>query len=171
MLASCVEKPPSETAENAWQIASSQLMPHTRSARMPPSVSRAYTSQSERAVSVMRGASFSSFTGPGASALESCRPPTPRSGITATATTMTARPPSQMSECRQKLIEGASASSPSSTVEPVVVSPDIVSKNARVKVIPGNVRRSGRVAEAARRIQPRVTSRKPSRAFSSRRCR
>ena len=96
-------------------------------------------------------------------------PPTPRSGITPTATTITARPPSQISEWRQKLIEGASESRPSSTVEPVVVSPDIVSKNARVKLSPGSVRRSGRVAEAASRIQPSVTRRKPSRGLSSRR--
>ena len=109
-------------------------------------MSSAYTSHSERAVSVMRGASFSSFTGPGASAFESCMPPTPSSGITPTATTMTARPPSQMSEWRQKLIEGASGSSPSSTVDPVVVSPDIVSKKARVKLSPGSVKMSGSAA-------------------------
>jgi hypothetical protein len=96
-------------------------------------------------------------------------PPTPRRGITPTATTITARPPNQMSEWRQKLIEGASASSPSNTVDPVVVSPDIVSKNARVKVNPGSEKRSGSVAEPASRIQPSVTRRKPSRGLSSRR--
>ena len=69
MLASCVEKPPSPTTEKAWQIASNHDMPQIRRLMMPTAVSVAYTSQSDFAVSVMRGASFSSLIGPGASAL------------------------------------------------------------------------------------------------------
>ena len=41
MLASWVENPPRATAENAWQIASNHVMPQSRSARAPLSVSRA----------------------------------------------------------------------------------------------------------------------------------
>ncbi len=69
MLASWVEKPPSPTAEKAWQIASNHDMPQIRSATMPTAVMSAYTSHSELAVSVMRGVRRSSLTGPGVSAL------------------------------------------------------------------------------------------------------
>ncbi len=69
MLASCVEKPPSPTTENEWQIASNHDIPQIRRLIMPTPVRVAYTSQSDFAVSVIRGASFSSLIGPGASAL------------------------------------------------------------------------------------------------------
>ena len=39
MFASWVEKPPSPTAEKAWQMASNHDMPHTRSAMIPAIVS------------------------------------------------------------------------------------------------------------------------------------
>ena len=68
-LVSCVENPPSAIAENAWQIASNQLMPAMRSATTPTAVMARYVNHSALAVSVMRGVSFSSFTGPGVSAL------------------------------------------------------------------------------------------------------
>jgi len=55
-----------------------------------------------------------------------------------------------------------------STVEPVVVSPDIVSKNARVKLSLGSASNSGIVAEADISTHTSVTNRKPSRALSSR---
>src|SRR5205823_6685856 len=76
MLRSWVEKPPSPTAEKAWQMASNHDMPQMRSAAMPARVMSAYTSHSDFAVSVMRGASRSSFIGPGACSLYSCMPPT-----------------------------------------------------------------------------------------------
>jgi len=66
MLRSWVEKPPSPTAENAWQMASNHDMRHTRSATMPAAVISVYTTHNCLAVSVMRGASRSSFTAPGA---------------------------------------------------------------------------------------------------------
>ncbi len=54
-------------------------------------------------------------------------------------------------------------------VEPVVVRPDMASKAALVKVSFGSAISRGTVAHADTSTQPRVTSRKPSRGFSSRR--
>ncbi len=136
---------------------------------MPATVITVYTNHSDLAVSVMRGASFSSFTAPGVSARYICMPPTPSSGRMATAITMMPRPPNQCRDARQKLREGGRPSSPDSTVEPVVVSPDMDSKKASVKLSPGKASRNGIDAAAETRIQPRVTSRNPSRGFSSRR--
>ena len=82
---------------------------------------------------------------------------------------MMPRPPNQCSAWRQKLSDGGRASRPISTVEPVVVSPDMASKNAAVKVRSGSVSSSGSAAAADSSSQPSVTSRKPSRGFSSRR--
>ena len=68
-LRSWVENPPSDTTENPWQIASNQLMPASFSATIAAAVNAQYVSQRALAVSVMRGVSFSSFIGPGVSAL------------------------------------------------------------------------------------------------------
>ena len=80
------------------------------------------------AVCVMRGVSCSSFIGPGISALEIWRPPTPIIGSTATTSTMTPMPPSHCSSARQMLSDGAIPSSLASSVAPVAVSADIDSK-------------------------------------------
>ncbi len=87
-----------------------------------------YTAHRPLAVSVIRGVSLVSFIGPGVSALNTCAPPTPRSGRMATASTTTPIPPIQTSCVRQMLIDGGSLSRPSSTVAPEVVRPDTVSK-------------------------------------------
>ena len=63
-------------------------------------------------------------------------------------------------------MEGAAVSSPTITVAPVVVSPDMVSKKASVKDISW-CSISGTVAMAAIRVQARVTRMKPSLALSS----
>ena len=76
----------------------------------------------------MRGVSCESFIGPGVSALNICRPPMPSKGRTATASTIRPMPPSQTIMPRQRLIDGGSVSRFDSTVEPVVVRPDIASK-------------------------------------------
>ena len=54
----------------------------------------------------------------------------PSSGRIATAMTMMPMPPSQLSEARHIFRACGSPSSPYSTVEPVVDSPDMLSKNA-----------------------------------------
>jgi hypothetical protein len=64
-------------------------------------------------------------------------PPTPSKGSTATASTMIPMPPIQCRLQRHRLMDCGRASRPLSTVEPVVVSPDIVSKYASVKLRPG----------------------------------
>jgi len=56
-------------------------------------------------------------------------------------------------------------SSPTITVAPVVVSPEVVSKKPSVKLSP-ECSMSGTVAIAAVRVQARVTRMKPSRAFN-----
>ena len=89
----------------------------------------------------------------------------------AIASTMMPMPPTQLSSWRQRLIDGGSLSSPDSTVAPVVVSPDMVSKYASVNDRSSIASISGRVAMPAISTQASVTSRKPSRGFSSRLCR
>ena len=137
---------------------------------MHATVINRYTNQSARAVCVMRGVSFSSLTGPGVSALYNCIPPTPSIGRIATTRTMMPMPPYQLSAWRQRFSDGAIESSPVSTVAPVVLSPDIVSKKASVKLRAGSAIRSGTVAMADMKTQLSVTSRKPSRERSSRLC-
>ena len=50
-----------------------------------------------------------------------------------------------------------------------MVSPDMASKNAPVKLRSGSASSSGSAAAPGRSSQPSVSSRKPSRAFSARR--
>ena len=103
-------------------------MPPIHSATMQNTVKMTYTSHSPLAVSAMRGVSLLSFIGVGVSALNSCRPPTPSIGSTATTSTITPIPPIQCIWVRQMLIEGGRPSSPDSTVAPVAVRPETASK-------------------------------------------
>ena len=128
MLASWVEKPPSDMAENAWQMASKGGIPARINAPMQAAEIPAYTSHSALAVSVMRGVSLASFTGPGVSARYICMPPTPSNGRIATASTMMPMPPSQCSAWRHRFTACGRLSTLSMTVEPVVDSPDMASK-------------------------------------------
>jgi hypothetical protein len=66
------------------------------------------------------------------------------------------------------LSDGARVSSPVRTVAPVVLSPDIDSKNASVKLRPGNAISKGTVAIADMNTHASVTSRNPSRERNSR---
>ena len=86
----------------------------------------------------------------------------------AIASTMMPSPPYQCSAARHRLRAGGRVSSPFKTVAPVPVRPDIASKKASVKESPGRMSSSGTAAAADINIQPRVTSRKPSRGFNSR---
>ena len=103
-------------------------MPTCHSAPVQATVSSTYTSHRPLAVSAMRGVSADSFIGPGVSARKIWRPPMPSSGSTATISTMTPMPPIQCMKVRHRLIDTGSASSPVSTVAPVVVSPEAASK-------------------------------------------
>src|SRR5688572_15564110 len=116
----------------------------------------------------MRGVSFSSFTGPGVSALYICMPPTPSSGRTATASTMMPMPPIQCSVWRHRFTDCGRSSRWLSTVEPVVVRPDTASKYASMKLRPGMAIMNGIAADADISVQDSDTSRKPSRGFNSR---
>ncbi len=92
-------------------------------------------------------------------------------GRIATTSTMMPMPPYQWSAWRQRLSEGAIESRPVRTVAPVVLRPDIVSKNASVNVSPGSDSNSGTVAIVDMKIHASVTSRNPSRDRNSRLCR
>ena len=108
--------------------ASAQLMPPQRYARKQASDSTKYTPHMPRAVSAMRGVRRESFMGPGISALKICKPPRPKNGSTASASSMMPSPPISCKKQRQMLIEGASTSSPASDVAPVAVKPLMASK-------------------------------------------
>jgi maltose-binding protein MalE len=77
-------------------------------------------------------------------------------------------PPSHCSAWRHRLIDGGASSRPVITVAPVVVSADIVSKKASVKLMSWYTMSSGMVAMAAICTHAATTSTKPSRARSSR---
>ena len=68
MLASYVEKPPSDSAEKPWHTASNQFIPANLNETMQTAVSPVYTAHSSFAVCPMRGVSLLSFIGPGISA-------------------------------------------------------------------------------------------------------
>ncbi len=76
----------------------------------------------------MRGVSLASFIGPVISARNACAPPAPSIGRIATTSTRMPMPPIHCSNVRQTLIDVGSSSSALSTVAPVAVRPDIVSK-------------------------------------------
>jgi len=84
------------------------------------------------AVSMIRGVNLS-LTGPGTSALKSCLPPTPRKGRMATARMMMPMPPNHWVSARHKRMPCGRGSMFRMTVAPVVVKPDMVSKNASAK--------------------------------------
>ena len=96
-------------------------------------------------------------------------PPTPSNGSTATTSTMMPMPPIQCSVWRQRLMDCGRSSRWLSTVEPVVVRPDMASKYASVKQRSGSAIISGMAADADISTHDSVTSRKPSRGLSSRR--
>ena len=99
---------------------------------MHAKVAATKTSVMEPEICVARGRIFSGVSK--ASALNSCMPPTCSSGRTETAMTMMPRPPSHCSTPRHRFMPGESASRSPITVAPVVVRPEIDSKNASVKL-------------------------------------
>ena len=90
-----------------------------------------YTPQRSRAVWWTLGVIFSGM-GLGTSALYSCIPPTFRKGRTARLRTMIPMPPSHWVRSRQKRMPLGLDWISVSTVAPVVVKPDMASKNASV---------------------------------------
>ena len=89
--------------------------------------------QSVFAVSAMRDVSFA-LSGPVVSALMRRKPPMPRSGISATASAITPKPPSQCVSHRQRFTLHGRLSTSESTDAPVVVNPLTLSKTASVNV-------------------------------------
>ena len=107
-------------------------MPPNQYASTHNNENSAYTPHKPLAVSVIRGVSLASFTGPAASALNSWLPPTPSKGNTATARIRIPIPPTHCRKVRHTFMDTGSVSSPVNTVEPVVVRPDTASKYAWV---------------------------------------
>ena len=89
--------------------------------------------QSVFAVLATRDVSFA-LSGPVVSALMRRNPPTPRSGISATASAITPRPPSQCVSQRQKFTLSGRPSTLERTDAPVVVNPLTLSNTASVNV-------------------------------------
>ena len=79
----------------------------------------------------MRGCTLS-WVGPLASAANTCRPLTPKMGNTAIVNMMIPKPPIHCVMLRQNKSPWGSDSMLSSTVAPVLVKPDMVSKKAFV---------------------------------------
>ncbi len=108
----------------------------------------------------MRSASW--FTsGPGSSDSNIWRPPIRNRGSTASASTMIPIPPSHWLSWRQIRIDRSSDSTSVTTVAPVVVNPDIPSKNASMGCdsCGSPERRYGRPAYSAARSQVSETTR------------
>ncbi len=144
-----------------WHNASNRFIPPSISNPASTTVNSIYTPQRILAVWVMRGVSLSA-TGPGTSALKSCIPPTPRKGRIARDSTMIPIPPIQWVRLRQNRIPWEMLSMSVRVVAPVVVKPDMVSKNASVKegMAPESIK--GRLPHREKAIHPKATTAKPS---------
>ena len=88
-----------------------------------------YTPQSILAVEATRG-SMRSLVGPGISARNSCMPPAPAKGKTATTRISTPMPPTRWVVARQSRMPLGTPSRIGMTVAPVVVMPETVSNTA-----------------------------------------
>ena len=82
------------------------------------------------AICVIRGITLSDRSDD--SVWKSCMPPICSIGMMATAMTMMPIPPSHWRSARHSRMPDGASSSPTITVDPVVVIPDIASKNASV---------------------------------------
>lgn len=113
-------------------------------------------------VSVIRGCSFSGEN-PGASEIKSCIPPIPRNGSTVIDIKMMTIPPSHCVVALQNNNPFGRDSTLVNMVAPVVVKPDIDSKNASVKLPVTPLSMYGRAPNKEIEIQEMVNIRYPSR--------
>ena len=97
--------------------------------------------------------------GPGTSARNSCMPPTPRKGSTATTRTMIPIPPSHWLKSRQNWIPRGNESGSGKMEAPVVVNPDIDSKKASSGEPATSDSQNGKAPNAAAPNQARQTMR------------
>jgi len=111
----------------------------------------------------MRGVSLLSRDGPVVSARNSWVPPIFSIGRMATARITMPMPPRNWSTWRYSSTDLGSASSVSITVAPVVVSAEVASNTAPLKLRCGGPAISGRLDTTLATSQVRVTIRKPSR--------
>ncbi|MNH16583.1 hypothetical protein D3C79_762290 [compost metagenome] len=114
----------------AWLTASNGRMPAHQNARLPITVMPMYTSTIDLATMCERGMTFSERSED--SVWNRRMPPIRSSGRIATAMAMKPMPPSQCSIERHIRMPGDMLSSPLSTVAPVAVMPDMLSKKASV---------------------------------------
>jgi hypothetical protein len=151
---SAVEKPPVAMVVIAWHMASKGLIPAVHSAAAHIRVKAPYVMVIQAAVGPALGNNFLEWSD--ISIRKSCIPPTPKRGRTAIAMTIMPIPPSHCSSARQSNIPRAVSSRLAITVDPVVVRPDIASKNAPDIPISGIDSNIGRLANAAITIQLNV---------------
>ena len=153
----------------ARHAASSHVIPSTHGADPHSSANNAsappaYSPHVRCAMSAIRGANLS-FVGPGISARNNCIPPAPASGKIATIKNSTPIPPKNCVSDRHSRIAFGCASSPASTVTPVVVIPEYASNTASVHpAVPESQYGSDATSPAA--SHPDATAASPSRRVS-----
>ena len=160
-LAFRVENPPVARVAKVWVMESNNDRPATSNRTICRAVNPRYMVQSRRAVSAILGV-IRSGEGPGTSARSRFIPPAPRRGRMATKRAMIPMPPSQWEKLRQKSIPRGKASTSANIVAPVVVKPDMDSKNASTGAEVAPVSRKGIAPSRAADSQPRDTTAKPS---------
>src|SRR5688572_23148703 len=114
----------------------------------------------------MRGLSFSDFA-PENSARYKCMPPVPSSSDLAMPNNTMPMPPSQCVKQRQSCSAGGSTSTRGRTVDPVVVNPEVDSKNASVNELKCGENQNGRHPKKHAVAHTVTTSRIPSRTDKS----
>ena len=114
---------------NEWQMLSNHPMPPAQSSVTQATVRMMYTVHISLVVMLIFGCNLSCST-PVASALNNCRLPPPKIGSRAMVKHTMPKPPTHCVRARQKSMPRGMVSRWSTTVKPVVVKPDIVSKKA-----------------------------------------
>ena len=117
-------------------------------------------------MSAARGSTLPIVSKP--SVLKNCMPPTRITGRKIIATKAIPRPPIQLSMPRHRLIPGGRSSSPTITVDPVVVMPETASNTASVNDSPGGPSMKGSAPNTDSDTQMPTVSTKACRASSPR---
>lgn len=147
MLSWWVEKPPVATVDILWFTASNILIPLKYSPRAQVTVRQRYKPHSHLAVVLMRGWIFPIFS-PVVSAEKRRRSPLPMVGSTAIVKNTIPIPPNQWVMLRQKSRPRGRLSMFVSTVAPVVVNPDIASRNAAEMRVTAPLKMNGSIPMA-----------------------
>ena len=147
----------------AWAIASNPEKPVVHNANAQSPVINKYIANIPPAIWAARGRTLSGVSK--ASVLNNCIPPTLKMGSIAIAITIIPTPPNHCNKALQSRMPGGALSRPTITVEPVVVIPDIDSKNASATLISNSENANGSAPTPATATQLIVVSKKAWRKF------